>query len=321
MSTPNLREAVKRYVPLACAAYIASDLLNRLRFSLGSFGTRSGAVHLDKDIEESIAYIERVFASYKMMAGVERFSGRVAEIGPGDNSGVALLFRRDGCERVDMLDKFYSARDDKQQAAIYRALFDRNPGLADRVGHAGDGAEFAGVERHTGPAAEAEKFFRTHDSYDYIVSCAVLEHLQDPLNALRDMAAALREGGMMLHAVDLRDHGMFSGSHDDTKFFEIPAPVYSQMTRGSGRPNRVSYSSYRSAAASLPLQASFYIGSLFGETSTSEYVPFDELEPGRKQRAVELIESRKHRFARELRRLPTEDLMISSFFLVGRRTS
>src|SRR5687767_14266087 len=119
----RIRASLKRNVPIACAAYIASDVITKVRFALGFVGTRSGAVHLDMPVDASIAYIERVFASYKSWAGVDRFSGRVAEVGPGDSCGIGLLFRHDGCEHVDLVDRFSSMRNPAQQAAIYRELY------------------------------------------------------------------------------------------------------------------------------------------------------------------------------------------------------
>ena len=313
--------SIKRIIPLACAAYVLSDLATRCRHALGLVGTRSGAVHLDKDIEQSIAYIEQVFAAYRGFAGVERFRGRIAEVGPGDNCGVALMLRAHGSEHVDMLDRFSSLRDPEQQARIYRELYRRRPELPATIGTPARFAEeaFAGIKRHTGRAGAAETFFRRHRGYDYIVSCAVMEHLHDPLGALADMCAALNPGGVMIHAGDLRDHGMFSQQHDETTFLEIPSLVYRWMTSASGRPNRVPYSLYREQLAQLPLETSLLIGSLVGESDTSEYVPFEQLAQARVQRSLAIVESRKARFAAPLRNLPTEDLIVSGFCLVARR--
>jgi hypothetical protein len=313
--------SIKRNIPLTCAAYVVSDLLTRCRHRVGLLGTRSGAVHLDKEIDQSIAYIEQVFAAYCDFAGTERWRGRMAEVGPGDNCGVALLLRAHGCEHVDMLDRFSSLRDPQQQAKIYQELYRRHPQLPAVIGTPTRFAEesFSGIQRHTGRASAAETFFRSHRGYDYIVSCAVMEHVQDPLGALADMSAALNPGGLMIHAVDLRDHGMFSQQHDETTFLEIPSVLYRWMTSASGRPNRVPYSSYRRILAELPLEGSLRIGSLIGERETSEYVPFEQLDAARVQRSLAIVESRKARFAAALRNLPTQDLIVSSFCLVARR--
>ena len=78
-------------------------------------------------IDSSLTYIEKVFNDYKYYSGVQRFKGRVAEVGPGDNCGVGMLFLADDCESVDLVDRFYSNRNSQQQALIYQALIDRHP--------------------------------------------------------------------------------------------------------------------------------------------------------------------------------------------------
>src|SRR5262249_11920707 len=87
--------------------------------------TLSGAAHAERSVDDAIAYIRSVFNVYKEVAQVERFSGRVAEIGPGDSCGIGLMFLAEGCQRVDLVDRFYSARNDRHQRAINRALVER----------------------------------------------------------------------------------------------------------------------------------------------------------------------------------------------------
>src|ERR1700680_748349 len=84
--------------------------------------TRSGARHAEGSIDESVAYIASVFNMYKTASGLEKFYGRVAEIGPGDSCGVGLMFLADGCQQVDLVDRFFSTRDEQHQQAINRAL-------------------------------------------------------------------------------------------------------------------------------------------------------------------------------------------------------
>jgi hypothetical protein len=42
---------------------------------------------------KSVGYIEEVFTDYKKYGNIEKFFGVAAEIGPGDNAGVALLMK------------------------------------------------------------------------------------------------------------------------------------------------------------------------------------------------------------------------------------
>jgi hypothetical protein len=79
----------------------------------------------------------------------------------------------------------------------------------------------------------------------------VFEHVYDPRLAIARMATALKSGGLLLHKVDFRDHGMFSDRMHELTFFEVPDSLYSLMTRDTGRPNRVLIDTYRKALTEL----------------------------------------------------------------------
>src|SRR6202171_2996705 len=192
--------------------------------------TRSGARHAEGSIDESVDYIASVFNMYKAAAGVEKFHGRIAEIGPGDSCGVGLMFLADGCRRVDLVDRFFSARDERRQQAINHALVERLPQLAS-LNRNGDFSEssFPAMTRHYGEAAAAEIFFKANKDYDYIVSCAVLEHAYDPLTALAATGSALNPGAIMLHQIDCRDHGQFPESFHELKFLELSESMYAPL--------------------------------------------------------------------------------------------
>ena len=239
----NLRRQVKRSVALTCLYYLADDWRARRRLARGRLATRSGTRHATLTLDESLDYIDRVHADYLAYGGLENICGRVAEIGPGDNFGVALRMLGAGAREVHTIDRYRSHRDDARQACIHRALAQRH-GLGELLGDGGAGAVgIRGLVAHEG--APAETFFRSSGlRFDCIVSRAVLEHLYDPLAALDDMAASLAPGGSMIHRIDFRDHGMFADHHPLT-FLTIPDALYRAMTRGSGRPNRLLLPAWR----------------------------------------------------------------------------
>src|SRR5207253_649749 len=72
-----------------CATFFVDNQLAKLRLARGNIEVESGAAHKDLKLDDSIAYIQRVHREYLEVAGLARFSGRVAEVGPGDNCGVA----------------------------------------------------------------------------------------------------------------------------------------------------------------------------------------------------------------------------------------
>lgn len=312
---------VQNSYALTCAARIAVNYAKAARYRLGNLGTKSGNVHTGLELDASVAYIERVFDDYKRYAGVKRFSGRVAELGPGDNCGVGLLFLNDGCETADLLDRFYAERDPQQQRRIYRRLFEVCPTLSDRFSTSFPDADdsFPGIQWHYGPAAAAEVFFRDHRDFDVIVSRAVLEHLYDPISAVHDMADALRPGGVMLHAVDFRDHGIFTPRFHELKFLEVPAPIYPHMTRASGGPNRILAPAYRRALQEAGLEFQILVAGLAGVGLLNECLEWDALPATQRRQSLAFVKSVRNGFAPELRAMSDEDLAVNSVFIVARK--
>ncbi len=125
-------------------------------------------------------YVQSVFAKH-----FDAWSKRsldppthVLEIGPGGNTAVAELFLAAGAETATCIDV-------TQWAAPSPAVRYVCP---------------AGIETVQFPP----------DSFDFIYSQAVMEHVHDPRAAYRNMATLLRRGGITSHQIDLRDHRDFS---------------------------------------------------------------------------------------------------------------
>jgi hypothetical protein len=321
-----MKDELKKWIKSSYLAtvfyFLLTDRLARLKFFSGDIATRSGTIHSALSVEESLNYIEEVFGDYRHYSGCHRFHGRVAEVGPGDNCGVALLFLLDGCERVDLVDRFFSKRNVQAQAAIYQALLLRHPGLANFLRHATltDETTFGSIERHYGAGAAAETFFAANTGYDFIVSRAVFEHLYDPRAALKCMTAALNSGGCLLHKVDLRDHGMFSGVHHELKFLEVPSWLYSWMTTGSGRPNRVLVHEYRDAMTQLGLEGQLLVTRLAGIGDINPHLPYEDIRADHREASSAFIRSVRKRFAGAFSTVSDEDLSVSGVFLVARKT-
>jgi SAM-dependent methyltransferase len=271
-------------------------------------------------VEEAVRYITSVFDKYKIASGVKRFYGRVVEIGPGDSCGVGLKFLADGCEQVDLIDRFYSRRDEQHQQAIIHALVEQSPRLA-ALRQNGDFSEesFSKVRRHYGEAATAETFFRTNTGYDFIVSCAVLEHIYDPLRALSAMTSALNPGGMMLHQVDCRDHGQFSEHFHELKFLELPPSMYSPLKWGGG-PNRVRLGSYVALLRQKPVNFSIYITSLAGIPELlSRGTLMREIPEALLEISRNYVSRVRGALAQPFRDMADEELMVTSFLLVAKK--
>ena len=56
-------------------------MITAVRYKKGIIDTHSGAAHMNYSVDESIDYIDEVFMDYKAYSGIEKFYGKVAEIG------------------------------------------------------------------------------------------------------------------------------------------------------------------------------------------------------------------------------------------------
>jgi SAM-dependent methyltransferase len=233
------------------------------------------------------------------------------------------MFIADGCTSVDLVDRFYSKRSSSQHAGIYKELIARVPSLAVRVGAAdtSDESTFPGLVRRYGASASAEEFFLASASHDAIVSRAVMEHVYDPRLAIRRMARALRPGGVMLHKVDLRDHGMFSPNFHELKFLEVPDWAYPRMTHNAGRPNRVLVHEYRAALAQTDLAFEILVTRLAGAGEVEPHVRYEKIDERMRGQAVSYVRGVRSRFAASFADVSDDDLAVAGIFIVARRRS
>jgi SAM-dependent methyltransferase len=304
---------VRKSVALTSAAFVADNLL-------ATFGvTRPdpapdehlGGVNLDADA----AYAEKVAGDY--LAHCPALGGRIAEVGPGGNAAVALNLLAHGAASVDLLDRFAFSHDPAHLQRLYLRILAGDARLAGRGLDAADLAP--DVRFHVGEEAAAERFFAEHRGYDAILSCAVLEHLYDPLGALEAMAAALNPGGVLLHQVDLRDHGMFSAAgHDELTFLTLPGWLYPHMTRRRGRPNRVLIDRYRETLAGLGLDHRLLVTHLVGGEALAVPLPYEDIPADLRAAAQARVAAIRPRLASEFRAVGDTDLAISGFFLAAK---
>lgn len=319
MITTSIKNIVKKNFLLSCLGYCYINCKINIKTALGIIGTDSGTTHRTLSTQHSLNYIQSVFDDYKHYGEVNKFKGLIAEVGPGDNVGVALLMLQDGAQRIDLADKFYSHRKGHHHKKIYQALFKNNPNLKKILtgGDLEDEETFKGIYRYYGKDAAAECFFNTSNHYDFIISRSVFEHLDDPILALEQMTQALKPGGKMLHKVDLRDHKMFSSYFHELKFYEIPDFMYALMTKGSGYPNRILLADYKKRLTQIPnIKIKFYITQLAGYGPIEPHVPFEKLPKTALKTAKNFVEEKKKNFSSSLKHRTTEDLMVTGFFMV-----
>jgi SAM-dependent methyltransferase len=263
----------------------------RLTWALAALVTnRVGSGKHGGSPESRQAYAERAVGLYKSWLGIERFYGKVAEVGPGEVSETALLIAAEAGSDVHVVDRF-----------SYGVNGASNPNVV--------------IHRHNLPA---EKFFLQNRDFDFIVSCAVMEHLYDPLTALRAMAAALKPGGAMVHIVDCSDHGRFSDSMHDLSFLRISPALYYPIKVNSGL-NRIRLSAYVDVITEIGAEYKVLITHLTGVSEDIEPVaPFSEIPPELVERCRANVAAIRNRLAQPFRSMSDLDLMVKGFVLIAR---
>lgn len=299
------------------------------RFKSGEIETSSGSIHSTFTLSESLSYINQVFDDYLTYSGISTnmLQGkRILEIGPGDNSVVALKFLVAGARQVVCLDKFFLKRDWEQQRKIYQASREQ---LSDSEKRIFDGI----IDLTDGFASDSEKLLHIYGtgieeaervlepgSFDLIVSRAVFEHLYDTDAAFSVMNKLLVPGGYMIHKIDFRDHGMFFGKHHPLTFLTVPDAVYKLMTYDSGKPNRRLINYYRRKTRELGYDTKLFITQIVGVGS--EIIPHKEavmLGVDYSDSTISLLKQIRPHLQPEFREMSSEDLLVSGIFLVARK--
>ena len=313
---------------LIIAANLCHNLVAKWKFALGMVESNVGATHLRLSTEQSVAYINRVFDDYLNFGGIDAASlkgKRILEIGPGDNLGVALRCYAAGASQVVCLDKYFARRDALQQAAIYGALRE-GLGAEERIRYdqavglgSGDSINENAVRYVYGVAAEDADRSLEPESFDLIVSRAVLWEIHDTDNALRALDRLLRPGGIMIHKIACLDWMFRQNGYHPLEFLTVPEPIYKWIARDSGKSNRRTVDYYRGVMNKLGYQAVFHITRVVGGAG-EEFAPqTTRLVIGEhySDETLRLVREIRPRLLAKFQRLSDEDLMVEDMFLVA----
>lgn len=221
-----------------------------------------------------VGYSRTVFEGFIEGGGFDReeIQGqRVLELGPGEDLCVALRFLSAGAAKVSCIDRFQFGVNSDWEREVYRRLFeDVDPAGRRQLARvlAPDGRLDLGtphLEVIRGVGIETGAEHLSNGSYDLIVSVAVLEHVYDLEASLRAMDKLLALEGLMVHWVDLRDHGMFSnGGRHPLEFLTIGESIYRLMTSHTGAPNRERIGTYRRLLDELGHDANIMVTNVGG---------------------------------------------------------
>ena len=249
---------VARAVATNQVARLAPTVYLRLT---GQTGRGDGAA---ESLEDIAAYFRQCVADYLAFAGVPAdqaasyFAGKtIVEYGPGDFPGVAVLMLAAGAHKVYAVDRFAMVRLSEKNVGVWHAL----------VAGMGKAEQQRARLILNDSACPAEGFRRDQIEYvvrphgfsglqtqaDLALSRAVLEHVDDLPGTFADMLAALKPGGVAMHQVDLKSHGLHRNNPLD--FLEWPSWLWSMMYSHKGVPNRWRLDAYRRILQSLPVQS------------------------------------------------------------------
>lgn len=328
-----MRNIVKRLARRSKTAIVAYKIFDnrrlRRRVKSGDIETLHGSTHINQDVTNSLAYIERQFANYINYAGfspAELRDKSILELGPGDNLGVALRFLAAGAGSVVCLDRFYSKRSIEHEIEIYKALRASLSSAAekqrfDQVVCLDSNIRLNPEKLQTiyGSSLEelADQLVQDYKSFDLILSCAVLEEIYDPGPAFVAMDRLLASGGMFVHKIDLGDYGMFrdQGMHPLT-FLTISEAIYKRMASDSGLPNRKRLSYYIEKMKELGYQSKFYVTSTIPTGSLEPAAPYS---PGSLScdSGASLVSEIRRRLASDFKDMKDEELLIDGILLAA----
>jgi SAM-dependent methyltransferase len=255
--------------------------------------------------EQIAQYFLDCFADYFRVLGVpaEQISAylagkRLLEYGPGDVPGVALLMLAHGAERVWCVDRFPLASLSAKNVAVLERLISLLPLEAQqraaqcfvRPGEPASGFAADGLEYLVKPSGLSG----LSEAVDLVFSRAVLEHVNDLHATFRDMRQALRSGGVAIHEVDLKSHGLHRRNILD--FLTWPELLWKLMYSGKGVPNRWRVDRYREVLAGSGLRV--------------------VLLERREQTSPEVVREVRPFLAQSFQQVSDEDLSWLSFWLV-----
>lgn len=237
-----------------CRATASNQLARLMPAAYVRLTRQTGRGTAPETVEEVADYFSRCFYDYFKLLQVplaERSSflnGKVVlEYGPGDVLGVALLMYAHGAAEVHCVDRFPLQRATPKTLAILARLLDSLEGdvrrracsAFKREGDPSSGFDSSKVAYLVTKNGVSNSLRR----YDLILSRAVLEHVDNLDATFIDMRDALRSGGVCVHLVDLKSHGLDRRAAFD--FLTWSDCAYRWMYSHKGYPNRWRIDHYR----------------------------------------------------------------------------
>ncbi len=289
---------------LFCKAVLTNQLAKFTPTLYVKLTDHSGRGEEEGGAQQTANYFIKSFHDYQKYLGlnskeIEPYLREkvILEYGPGNILGVALLFYAYGATSVHCVDRFPLVKISKKSVAVYTHLLD-SLGKKERE-RAGNAFKEKGNPA-SGFNESAINYQMTKNGlsgalnkYDLIISRAVLEHVNLLDETFLDIKHSMKKGGISLHKVDLKSHGL--DRYTDFDFLTWPKTLYKLMFSHKGYPNRWRVDKYRELATSSDLHV-------------KECTPTDQIDP----KKLDIIYPK---VAREFKHLSPEELSWLGFWL------
>jgi len=177
-------------------------------------------------ISEDIDYAIKIADSYlsDLKNNNLDISGKdVLELGPGINFGSAIILLWNGAKTVTVMDKYISKFTPSYHGQFYENLlkkysqihYNENKNTYIDYNLAVSSSKLNILEISLEDSGHVE--FR----FDYVFSCAVLEHLNNPPIAINNLYNLMKDKSFGSHQIDFRDHRDFSKPLEYLKLEEL----------------------------------------------------------------------------------------------------
>lgn len=256
-------ENVGRDIKLFCKAFLSNQLARFAPTLYVKLTQQTGRGRDEHDASEIADYFIRCFQDYQDQFSLNALDLKaylqgksILEYGPGDILGVALVFYAYGAEKIRCIDRFPLSKLSDKNIAVYQQILTALPETQrDRAAKAfneiGNPASGFNPDVVVYQVANNGLSGSNSEKYDLIISRAVLEHVNNLEETMKDIKAHLQIDGVSLHQVDLKSHGLDRDTPFD--FLTWPTGLYHLMYSHKGFPNRWRVNKYQALAESAGL--------------------------------------------------------------------
>jgi len=258
-----MKKIVKKIIQLFMKNRVLSEIVVRFiikKYTKINYLSKSGkhvktpwVCDFKYNINTWINYIDEVYDDYLIHSNLNEANlegMKVLEIGPGENLGLALKLIANGVSKVVCVDKFNSLTDGNSQRKIYNHIInnltEKQKTLSEQaLKISNDDCIFNADHIEYNNCSVVDLVKKYENTFDLVISRAVLEHIHNIGDVLEATNKLLTNGGLAIHEVDFRDHGMFTmyGLHE-LAMYKIDDLTWEKMSSNIGAPNRKTVNYY-----------------------------------------------------------------------------